>query len=418
MRPSWFAIRKEPSPGRSLLLKGLSFLLPLAAWCVVSYVPFVWHPLVRIADAGDSFFQTGTTVDRATLAEANGKLAGMNLRPASGVRENPVYFPAPHRVATAFYAAFATEPLRKDDPWLHQSLAHSFRVIVIGFGLAVLVGLPLGVLCGTFPTISRMVEPVVDFVRYMPPPVFGALAVAILGLSDAPKVAIIFIGTVFCMVRVVANTTRQLDPALLEAAMTLGANRRRLLLGVIVPGILPNLYNDVRILLGAAWTLLTVAELIGVLTGITFFIDRQGKYFRYENVYAGIIMIGLVGLLVDKVLTVIGARLFPWQGRPAAGLWGEVWSVMRTIPARRRARSQASLTSPLFNDERLTTTPGAERSDGPDLADGERGLPARAEMGAISVPVPMQIDAVLPPVATSAGLSVEPARRPADAATA
>lgn len=391
MRPTLFAIRREPSPGRSLVLKAMSFLLPLMLWCVVSYVPGVWHPLVRITDAGDSFFRAGTTIDRTSMDAANAKLAAAGGRSIAGDPENPVYLPAPHRVALAFYTAFTTPPLRKDDPWLHESLAHSLRIIATGFGLACVVGVPVGILCGTFPGVSRVVEPVVDFVRYMPPPVFGALAVAVLGLYDGPKTAIIFVGTVFCMVRVVANTTRQLDPALLEAAMTLGAGRRRLLVGVILPGVLPNLYNDLRILLGAAWTLLTVAELIGVLTGISYFIDRQGKYFRFENVYAGIIMIGLLGMLVDKALTVIGARLFPWQGKPAAGYWGEVKAVLYGGPARRLAPTAAAT--------------------GP--------APAVATAAAPAVPVPMQVDAaVAAPDPAAVAAEPDDERRRADAVTA
>lgn len=335
----WFAIRRELSPGRSLLLKVLSFLLPVALWCVVSYVPFVWHPLVRVTDAGDSTWLTaGATLAPDVLAGENRGLAEAGRRPAAGVPANPVFLPAPHEVARAFYSAFTTAPRRVGDVWLHEALAHSLRVILTGFGLAALVGVPVGLLCGTFSFASRLVEPFVDFVRYMPPPVFGALMIAVLGIDDGPKVAIIFIGTVFCMVRVVANTTRTLDPALLEAAQTLGTSRRRLVTRVILPGILPNLYHDLRILLGAAWTLLTVAELIGAMTGVSFFINQEGKYRHYENVFAGIAMIGLLGMAVDKVLSVVGGRLFPWQPKPAAGFWGEVWGVLAAVPRRRGRR--------------------------------------------------------------------------------
>jgi NitT/TauT family transport system permease protein len=135
---------------------------------------------------------------------------------------------------------------------------------------------------------------------------------------------------------VVANTTRLVDPALLEAAQTLGTTRKRLVTRIVLPSILPNLYNDLRILLGAAWTLLTIAELIGATTGITYFINQQGKYRHYENVFAGIAMIGILGLVLDKLLASVGARLFPWQPRPAAGFWGEVWGVLASVPRRRR----------------------------------------------------------------------------------
>ena len=114
------------------------------------------------------------------------------------------------------------------EPWLHESLWHSIQVIFWGFLLSSLLGVPLGILCGTFRALSRLTEPFVEFFRYLPAPAFGALAVAVLGIYDAPKIAIIFIGTFFQQVLVVANTTRKLELPLIEAAQTLGANRRQL----------------------------------------------------------------------------------------------------------------------------------------------------------------------------------------------
>jgi NitT/TauT family transport system permease protein len=335
MGESWFAIRKDVSQGRSLGLKIASFLLPLILWCAVSYVPFIWHPMMRITTAGGSgFLQQDMLVDREAFATENASLSAAGKMMAAGVRANPVFLPAPHEVVRAFWTAFTTEPRRHGELWLHESLANSLKIILIGFSLSAAVGVPLGLLCGTFGFFSRLIEPFVDFIRYMPPPVFGALMVAVLGIEEGPKIAIIFIGTVFQMIRVVANTTRLIDPALLEAAQTLGATRRRLVTRVILPGALPNLYNDLRILLGAAWTLLTIAELIGATSGISYFINQQGKYRHYENVFAGIAMIGILGLLVDKILSVIGAKLFPWQEKSPVGLWGEIWGVLSVIPRR------------------------------------------------------------------------------------
>jgi NitT/TauT family transport system permease protein len=346
MSESWFAIRKDVSQGRSLLLKIASFLLPLVLWCAVSYVPFIWHPMVRVTKVGgSSFLQEGILVDSEAFATENASLSAGGKVIAAGVRANPVFLPAPHEVIRAFWTAFTTEPRRHGELWLHESLANSLKIILIGFSLSAAVGVPLGLLCGTFGFFSRLIEPFVDFIRYMPPPVFGALMVAVLGIEEGPKIAIIFIGTVFQMIRVVANTTRLIDPALLEAAQTLGATRRRLVTRVILPGALPNLYNDLRILLGAAWTLLTIAELIGATSGISYFINQQGKYRHYENVFAGIAMIGILGLVVDKILSVIGGRLFPWQEKSPVGLWGEIWGVLSVIP-RRKGRPAGGQGSP------------------------------------------------------------------------
>ena len=340
---SWFAIRKPITNGRAATLKLLAFLIPLAVWCLVSYCSYVWHPQIEVTDKGASdFLQVGNRLNAKDFYEENARLLAEDKKPASGSPSNPVFLPAPHEVGRAFYSAFITPPQRRGDPWLHESLWHSAQIIFYGFSLAALCGVPLGILCGTFDFFSKMSEPFVDFIRYMPAPVFGALAVAVLGIDDGPKIAIIFMGTFFNLVLVVANTTRSLDPALLEAALTLGAKRTGLIAHVILPGILPNLYRDLRILIGCAWTLLTVAELIGASSGISFFINQQGKYRHYDNVFAGIVMIGMIGFFCDQLLGFLGSLLFPWQAdtNHAALRWlrwtrSKIWpgKMPRTVPA-------------------------------------------------------------------------------------
>ncbi len=99
----------------------------------------------------------------------------------------------------------------------------------------------------------------------------------------------------------------------MEAALTLGTQRWKLLSRVVLPGILPDLYRDQRVLLGWAWTYLIVAELIGTSSGITFFITQQARYQHFDNVYAAIAMIGVIGLGIDLMLAWLGRRLFPWD---------------------------------------------------------------------------------------------------------
>jgi NitT/TauT family transport system permease protein len=309
----WFAVGAALSPRRKLLLGIGSFLLPLLLWCAVSYLPFVWHPQVLVTHPGDvDYFELGMRVDREVFREESETMRQAGKRLPVGDPANPVYLPAPHEVARAFYTAFTTAPEQRDGPWLHQSLWHSMQIIFWGFVISSLIGVPLGIVCGTYSAIARLNEPFIEFFRYLPAPAFGALAVAILGIHDGPKIAIIVIGTFFQQVLVISNTTRKLDFALLEAAMTLGTKRWRLISRVVVPGILPDLYRDQRVLLGWAWTYLIVAELIGTSSGITFFITQQARYQHFDNVYAAIAMIGIIGLGIDLMLAWLGRRLFPW----------------------------------------------------------------------------------------------------------
>ena len=308
------SVRRELNAKERLVFSLLSFLIPLAVWSLVSYVPFIWHPNVEITDPGSvAYFRPGQQVEQEVFDRESAKAKQEGKALPAGVPANPIYLPAPHQVAQAFYTAFTTEPQRRNEKWLHESLWDSIGVIFWGFVLSSLIGVPLGILAGTYAVISRLHEPFIEFFRYLPAPAFGALAVAILGIHEAPKIAIIFIGTFFQQVLVVANTTRKLDPALLEAAMTLGARRLPLLFKVVIPGIVTDLYKDMRILLGWAWTYLIVAELIGSSSGITWFITQQARYKNFDNVYAAILMIGIIGLSTDLLLAWLGKRIFPWQ---------------------------------------------------------------------------------------------------------
>lgn len=228
-----------------------------------------------------------------------------------GVPANPVYLPAPHEVLFQGIEDF-TFVSKGDKPSMFERYQHSLKIVFCGFLLAAAIGVPIGVLCGTFDFFSKLFEPFIDFFRYMPAPAFSTLLVAIFLAHDAPKIALVFVGTFFQLVLVVANTTRQLEASLLEAAQTLGAKNGTLIRRVILPGILPDLYNDMRILLGWAWTWLVIAELIGVKSGLTEFIETQGRWRNFDSVFPIIILIGITGFTVDQILSSLRKYFFPW----------------------------------------------------------------------------------------------------------
>jgi NitT/TauT family transport system permease protein len=330
MRGKWSRPLAGLNARASAVLWAASFIVPVLIWCALSYLPFVWHPMVRVTDPGDvAWMTTGLLVERPAFTAENAEVAARGGHPAIGIASNPVFLPPPHAVLRALVTGFTTPPARPDEPWLHESLWHSIKVIFWGFLLSSIIGVPLGILCGALPGMGRMTEPFIEFFRYLPAPAFGALAVAVLGIEDAPKVAIIFIGTFFQQVLVIANTTRRVDPALLEAAETLGASRRELITRVVVPGVITDIYTDMRVLLGWAWTYLIVAELIGVSSGITYFINQQAKYRAYERVFASIILIGLIGLATDLVLASLGRQIFPWLRTARRGWFSALIGMVR-----------------------------------------------------------------------------------------
>jgi len=317
-RRSWIGVPRPLDPRRGITLAVASFLLPLAIWAAVSYVPFLWHPLVEISDPGAvDYLESGMRLDKTTFAQEVASAKQNGTAPPQGTPANPVYLPAPHEVAEALWDAIVHPPPQADATPMPQSLWHSIQIIFWGFLVSSILGVPLGIFCGTSPVVARLFEPFVEFVRYMPAPAFGALMVAILGIYDGPKIAIIVIGTFFQQVLVIANTVKRVDGLLIEAALTLGARNLGLIGKVIVPAVLPHIYRDQRILLGWAWTYLIVAELIGTSSGITFFITQQARYQHFDKVYAGILVIGLVGIGTDIMLAILGRRLFPWAKEEA-----------------------------------------------------------------------------------------------------
>ena len=312
----WLGLRHELPRRRRLVLMVMAFVLPLALWSLVSYVPWLWHPLVHVTNPGGvDYFTAGMEVDGAVFAREAASAQTAGLAVPEGYRVNPLYLPPPHKVARAFVTAFTTPPRLANEPWLHQSLGHSIRTIVWGFVISSFFGVPLGILCGTYRFFARLQEPFIEFFRYLPAPAFGALCVAILGIDDPPKIAIIVIGTFFQQVLVIANTVRKVDPALIEAAQTLGGKGWQLVWRVVIPASITDIYTDMRILLGWAWTYLIVAEVVGTMSGITFFINQQARYRNFDNVYAAIGMIGVIGLTSDIFLAWLGTWLFPWKRR-------------------------------------------------------------------------------------------------------
>lgn len=297
-----------------VVLGVFSILLPLLAWSAVSYVPFLWHPQVLITNpGGEEYLEEGMRMQRADFERAVREMRAAGQKVPEGVPANPVYLPSPGSVLSSFAHAFVMTEGNGPEKSILQAFWHSIQIIFWGFVISSAIGVPLGILCGTVPAIARLVEPPVDFLRYLPAPAFGALMVAILGIYDAPKIAIIVIGTLFQQILVIGNTTRKLDFAVVEAARTLGAKGRGLLLHVVIPGILPDLYRDQRILLGWAWTYLIVAELIGTSSGITWFITQQARYQHFDNVFAAMALIGIVGMGTDMLLGFAARFLFRWK---------------------------------------------------------------------------------------------------------
>lgn len=169
----------------------------------------------------------------------------------------------------------------------------------VGFGLAALVSIPLGIAMGTFASIRALTEPLVAFVRYMPAPAFIPLLTIYLGLGEAPKIVLIFIGTLFFDILMVMDAVKFVPKDLIETTYTLGGNRRQVLFQVITPHVMPSVIDTLRINMAVPWIMLTVAELIAAEEGLGKRILLAQRFFRTDEIFACLFVLGLIGLISD-----------------------------------------------------------------------------------------------------------------------
>ncbi len=220
-----------------------------------------------------------------------------------------MFMPAPQDVVTRFLTWVANGGFTGD-------LAISVQRVTLGFLAALAVALPLGLLSGTFKPVEAFLEPAMDFVRYMPAVAFVPLMLLWCGVGEGSKVAVIFVGTFFQMVLMFADDVRKVPMPQIEAAQTMGATRREIVYRVIFPSAAPSLLTTARITLGWAWTYLVVAEMVAANSGVGYAILKAQRFLQTDKIFAGLIAIGLIGLLQDQLLRGLHRVLFPYlRGR-------------------------------------------------------------------------------------------------------
>ena len=183
-----------------------------------------------------------------------------------------------------------------------------------GFVIAAAIALPLGVAMGAYKPVEAFFEPFVSFARYLPASAFIPLLILWVGIGEAQKLAVIFIGSFFQLVLMIAVTVGNTRRDLVEAAYTLGVTDSSLIRRVLIPGAAPEIAETLRMVLGWAWTYVIVAELIGASSGIGHMITDSQALLATDQIIFGIIVIGLIGLVSDFGFKQANKRLFPWAG--------------------------------------------------------------------------------------------------------
>jgi NitT/TauT family transport system permease protein len=231
-------------------------------------------------------------------------LAAWLLLSAAQVVE-PRFLPSPLRVWQAGLT-MARDGQLAADTWA------TVRRIVYGYGLAVLVSVPLGIAMGSFAAANALLEPLSGLLRYLPAAAFTPLLLIWLGINEPPKIALIFLGTVFFNMLMSADAVRLVPRDLIDVSYTLGARRTEVLRKVIVPHALPGIIDAVRVNFAAAWNLVVVAELVNSETGLGKRILLSQRFNQTDRIFAILVVIAVIGAATDVLLRLLRDRVGRW----------------------------------------------------------------------------------------------------------
>ena len=219
---------------------------------------------------------------------------------------DPIFLPSPEVVAHERWLRHSAIRSSGLDLWV------SFVRVTIGFALSALVALPVGVLIGSFSPIEALVQPVTEFVRYVPVPALIPILMVTLGIGEESKWALIFIGTYFQLVLMVADEVRRVPYELIQVAQTLGATQRETIRKVLWRAGMPGIFDALRLCNGWAWTYLIVAELVAANEGLGFRILKFSRFLQTPKIWVYLILLGTIGLGARPPVPRGEPRLFRW----------------------------------------------------------------------------------------------------------
>jgi len=218
----------------------------------------------------------------------------------------PLFLASPGRTLVSGYELFAQFGFVAD-------VGVTVWRVVGGFVIAAALAVPLGIAMGAFKACEAFFEPFVSFARYLPASAFIPLLILWAGVGEAQKLAVIFIGSVFQLVIMVAVIVGSVRMDLVEAAYTLGSRWSGIVLRVLIPAAAPQIAESLRLVLGWAWTYVIVAELIGASSGIGHMIMDAQRLLDTGQMIFGIFSIGMIGLVSDFLFKAVNESLFPWN---------------------------------------------------------------------------------------------------------
>jgi NitT/TauT family transport system permease protein len=215
----------------------------------------------------------------------------------------PQFLPSPSRVVIALWTMLTEQNLL----W---HVAVSTTRVWIAFLLAAVMAIPIGVMMSSYRVVGAALEPMIDFIRYLPVPALVPLSIIWFGVGEETKIFLLWLGTFFQLVLLVADDMRRVPQEFVEVARTVGANSRQVMIDVALRWMGPTLLDNLRITLGWCWTYLIIAEIVAADSGIGYVIWTARRFVKTPEVMAGVVVIGLIGLVTDQLLRLLHRRLF------------------------------------------------------------------------------------------------------------
>lgn len=219
---------------------------------------------------------------------------------------DPVFVPTPQRVFEQAQSILVSAMFWSD-------VQASFLRVTYGVLLSAALAVPLGLFMGSFRIVEGFLQPMTEFVRYLPVPALIPVLMIVLGIGEMSKVGLIFIGTYFQLVLMVADAARAVPNDLLETSYTLGAKRMSVIRRVILPSAMPTIADALRLCNGWAWTYVIVAELVAANEGLGYRILKFSRFLQTPKIWVYLLVLGVIGLVLDMILRRINRRVFHWS---------------------------------------------------------------------------------------------------------
>jgi len=218
---------------------------------------------------------------------------------------NPIFVPSPARVWEA-----AREFIHDQNLWIDVRV--SVVRVTAGFLLSAALALPVGVMIGSFKICEGLLQPLTEYVRYIPVPALIPLFMLFFGIDEMAKIMLIFVGVFFQLVLMVADEIRRVPHDLVQASLTLGARRGEVVRLVLLRAAMPGIFDALRLCNGWAWTYLVVAELIAANEGMGYRILKFSRFLQTPKIFVYLILLGIIGLALDFAFRKLNQRVFSW----------------------------------------------------------------------------------------------------------